>query len=48
MIESLHCFSCNHLITSLHLSILRHVELECPECGAWNEYDYQPEKYVRK
>lgn len=48
MTELLYCLSCNAILDKYNLRRLQHIELQCPECGEWSEYDYAPENYVFK
>ena len=48
MIEDIVCHHCQYVITRLNLAKFGHIELECPECEAWNEYDHDPNRYVLK
>jgi len=48
MIETIHCQHCNQILRRLNLRKLKHVEIQCAECGQWSTFDYEPETYVFK
>lgn len=48
MIQTFHCLFCNYILGKYNLRRLGYLELQCPECGEWNTFEYDPEDYVYK